>query len=79
MCPNVVWFDLESSRAEPTCDPRRCCAQALALSKDGTRHQGFLRPVPSDFEAAFSKGRTAPEVTLRGTMGFQEQMAGNVR
>jgi hypothetical protein len=36
-------------------------------------------PVPSSFEVAFSQERTAPEVTLRGTMGFQEQMAGNVR
>jgi hypothetical protein len=36
-------------------------------------------PVPFDFEAAFLKGRTAPEATLRGTMGFQEQMTGNVR
>jgi hypothetical protein len=42
---------------------------ALSLSHDGTSHQVLLVPVPSSFEAAFSKGRTAPEVTLRGTMG----------
>ena len=41
---------------------------ALSLSHDGTSHQALLVPVPSPFEAAFSKGRTAPEVTLRGTM-----------
>jgi hypothetical protein len=30
-------------------------------------------PVPFSFETAFAKGRTAPEVTLRGMMGFQSR------
>lgn len=48
--------------------PRLGCSQVQSLSHDGTSHQVFLVPVPSSFEVAFSKGRTAPEVTLRGTM-----------
>src|SRR2546425_11363319 len=47
---------------------RLCCSSALSLSHDGTSHQAFLMPLPSSFEAACSQGRTAPEVTLRGTM-----------
>jgi hypothetical protein len=43
--------------------------QVLSRSHDGTCHPVFRRPVPSAFEVACSQGRTAPEVTLRGTLG----------
>src|SRR2546422_2899840 len=68
-CPRLS--GLSSSETDMCCSAYlfRCYSDpALLLSHDGARHQAFRMPVPSSFEAACSQGRTAPEVTLRGTM-----------